>query len=80
MLMNKLITVHPLGGCPMGENAAEGVVNVKGEVFGYEGGLYVADGAIVPTALGVNPAFTIAALSEMIAEGITSGWSATAGG
>ena len=47
----------------MGDSAANGVVNHKGEVFGYPR-LYVADGAIVPEALGTNPAKTIAALAE----------------
>jgi cholesterol oxidase len=37
-----------------------------GQVFGYEG-LYVIDGAIVPTVVGSNPTATIAALSEMAA-------------
>jgi cholesterol oxidase len=64
-----LITPHPLGGCNMGPDAEDGVVNHKGEVFGYRR-LYVADGAIVPEALGVNPAKTIAALAERIAEHI----------
>jgi cholesterol oxidase len=41
-----------------------------GQVFGYAG-LYVADGSIVPSAVGANPTATIAALSEMIAERIT---------
>jgi len=57
------ITVHPLGGCPMADDRAQGVVDDAGKVHGYEG-LYVLDGSIVPTALGVNPSKTIAALAE----------------
>ncbi|HXB65253.1 MAG TPA: GMC family oxidoreductase [Solirubrobacteraceae bacterium] len=57
------ITVHPLGGCPMADDPARGVVDDGGKVHGYDG-LYVLDGSIVPTALGVNPSKTIAALAE----------------
>jgi cholesterol oxidase len=68
------ITVHALGGCILADSPTVGVTNAKkgqlGEVFGYKG-LYVADGSIVPTALGANPSATIAALAEMIAEDIT---------
>ncbi len=64
-----LITPHPLGGCNMGPSAATGVVDSKGEVFGHPK-LYVADGAIVPKAIGLNPSKTIAALAEHIAAGI----------
>ena len=66
-----LVTPHPLGGCRMGSSAATGVVDHRGEVFGYPK-LYVADGAIVPRAVGVNPSRTIAALAERIAELILS--------
>lgn len=65
-----VITVHPLGGCPMAEDAAEGVVNDRGLVFACESGtdvhdgLYVLDGSIVPRPLGVNPLLTISALAE----------------
>ena len=62
-----LITPHPLGGCNMADTAASGVVNDRGEVFGYKN-LFVADGAIIPHALGVNPSRTIGALAERIAE------------
>ena len=58
---------HNLGGCPMAEDAGEGVVDPNGAVFGYPG-LHVLDGAIVPAALGVNPSHTIAAVAERCIE------------
>jgi cholesterol oxidase len=66
-LGRNLITPHPLGGCNLGVDATRGVVDHRGRVFGYEN-LYVADGAIVPRAVGVNPSRTIAALAERIAK------------
>lgn len=67
------ITVHPLGGCALADSAEQGVVSAgtdRGRVFGYHG-LYVADGSVLPGAVGANPAATISAVSEWIAEGIT---------
>jgi cholesterol oxidase len=64
--MKDLITPHPLGGANMGTSAQTGVVDHRGEVFGYRN-LYVADGSIVPEAIGLNPSKTIAALAERIA-------------
>jgi cholesterol oxidase len=61
-----LITPHPLGGCNLGRTAADGVVGHNGEVFGHRN-LYVADGAIVPKAIGLNPSRTIGALAERVA-------------
>jgi len=66
-LARYLVTPHPLGGCGMSDTSARGVVNHKGEVFGYKN-LYVADAAIIPDALGVNPSRTIGALAERIAK------------
>jgi cholesterol oxidase len=42
------------------------VVGHNGEVFGHRN-LYVADGAIVPKAIGLNPSRTIGALAERVA-------------
>ncbi|RPI49366.1 MAG: GMC family oxidoreductase, partial [Acidobacteria bacterium] len=66
-----LVTPHPLGGCNMGVSEQTGVVDHAGEVFGYND-LFVADGAIVPKAIGLNPSKTIAALAEHIASTIVA--------
>jgi len=72
--LRKNVTVHPLGGCALSDSPDTGVtsadVTTFGQVHGYRN-LYVADGAILPGAVGANPTATIAALSEMVAEGIT---------
>lgn len=71
MLRESLVTVHPLGGCAMGDDGEHGVVDHRGRVFRGTGddvhdGLLVADGAIVPRPLAVNPLLTISALSERV--------------
>jgi cholesterol oxidase len=63
----RAITVHPLGGCPMGATDATGVVNDRGEVFGYPR-LHVVDGAVMPGPIGPNPSLTIAAFADRAAE------------
>jgi cholesterol oxidase len=67
----QVLTAHPLGGCPMGRNWEEGVVNEWGEVFRYPG-LYVADGSAMPGPVGPNPSLTIAAFADRVADGIIS--------
>jgi cholesterol oxidase len=65
------IIAHPLGGCAMGETVEQGVVAPDGRVFdptkgpaGVHDGLYVCDGAAIPSAVGVSPLLTITALAE----------------
>lgn len=60
----RFLIAHPLGGCPMADSREDGVVDEFGRVHGYEDGLRVLDGSIVPTSLGANPSKTIAALAE----------------
>lgn len=83
---DRMISVHPLGGCGMSDDPRSGVTNHKGQVYDtqYGGdidpntedfrvheGLYVSDGAIFPTAIACNPLLTISALAERAAQLIT---------
>lgn len=61
------LTVHPLGGCALGASPETGVVDHRGEVFGYPN-LFVVDGANFPRPIGRNPALTITALAERSAD------------
>jgi len=67
--LRRVITVHPLGGAPMGRDRDEGVVDSYGNVFGHPG-LHIADGSVMPGPTGPNPSFTIAALANRFADQI----------
>jgi cholesterol oxidase len=70
--LGHLITAHPLGGCPMGDDYLQGAVDPFGRVFAGDGsvytGLFVTDGSVIPSALGVNPLITISAMTERFVE------------
>jgi cholesterol oxidase len=63
----RIVTVHPLGGAPMGSTLDTGVCDAYGEVHGFPG-LYIADGAAMPGSVGPNPSLTIAALADRMSE------------
>jgi cholesterol oxidase len=71
-LFKRVITVHPLGGVPMGTGLETGVVDGWGEAFGYPG-LHVVDGSVMPGPVGPNPSLTIAAIAERAAAHIIEG-------
>ncbi|WP_203591307.1 GMC family oxidoreductase [Streptomyces sp. SID13031] len=58
-----VVTAHPLGSCRIGDDPSTSALNDHHELRGHQG-LFVTDGAAVPTALCVNPSLTIAALAE----------------
>ena len=73
ILGNNLMTVHPLGGCVMGEARGTGVVDHKCRVFdggagqdetAVHDGLYICDGSTLPRSVGVHPLMTITAVAE----------------
>lgn len=63
---------HPLGTARMASSLSEGVVDENAKVFGFDG-LYVSDGSIVPSSLGVNPQMTIMAFSHRLASHLLNG-------
>jgi choline dehydrogenase-like flavoprotein len=62
---------HPLGTARMGSDPATSVVGPDHEMHD-TAGLYVVDGAAVPTSLGVNPQITIMTLATRAAEKIAA--------
>ncbi len=68
-LLSRVVTVHALGGCPMGRDEREGVVDAHGRVFNYPG-LHIADGSVMPGPVGPNPSLTIAGLADRFADTI----------
>jgi cholesterol oxidase len=69
----RVVTVHPVGGAPMGRSPDEGVADQYGQVFGHPG-LSIADGSVLPGPVGPNPSLTIAAVADRSAEWMLDNW------
>lgn len=63
----ELMAFHPMGTCRMSADPRKGVVNESLETHDVKG-LYVVDGSVFPTSLGVNPQEGIMAFSLMAAD------------
>jgi choline dehydrogenase-like flavoprotein len=66
----RLEAFHPMGTARIAAKPAAGVCTPEGAVRGLDG-LYVADGSLFPTSVGVNPMMTIIAFSKRVAAGLT---------
>ena len=70
----EVVSVHPLGGCVMADDATSGVVNDTGEVFSSttgtdtHRGLHVLDGSVLSRPVDTNPSLTISAVTERAVE------------
>ncbi len=62
-VFNIPMTAHFLGGAPIGDSPASGVIDAYHRAYGHPG-LHVVDGAAVSANLGVNPSLTITAQAE----------------
>ena len=62
-----IFSAHQMGGCAMGGDPETSVVDTDLRVRGWDD-LYVIDGSVLPSSLGVNPSETIYALAHRAAE------------
>ncbi len=63
------VAFHPLGSARLGTDASRAVVAPSGETFDLPG-LFVADGSLFPTSIGVNSQLPIMAVATKIAWGL----------
>ena len=62
-LISAPFTAHFVGGCVIGSNAANGVIDPYNRVWNYPT-LHIVDGSTITANLGVNPSLTITAQAE----------------
>ncbi len=65
-------TGHPQGGNALSGDPGKGVVDSSFRVHGFEN-LFVCDASVFPSATTVNPQFTVMALADYAAQGMSDG-------
>ncbi|EGC28895.1 hypothetical protein DICPUDRAFT_159608 [Dictyostelium purpureum] len=64
-----VLSAHQMGSCRMGSNRSNSVVNENGESWDVKR-LFIADGSVLPSSVGINPMITIYSVSHIIANQI----------
>ncbi len=67
----RLEAFHPMGTARIAADPSQGACDIRGAVHGTED-LYVADGSLFPTSVGVNPMMTIIAFAKQVARGVAA--------
>jgi choline dehydrogenase-like flavoprotein len=62
--LHTLFSAHQMGGCPMGEDPRRSVVDSRGRHHELEN-LWIADGSVFPTSVGINPQLSVYALARL---------------
>ncbi len=72
--VNKTVfaSAHPQGGCGIGDENA--VCDNRGRLRGYKN-IYIADASLFPTSSHVNPALTVMALADVVADAVIGDFS-----
>jgi choline dehydrogenase-like flavoprotein len=70
-LRHSIFTAHQMGGCAMGPDPATSVVD--GDLRHHDlDNLFVVDGSVLPTSLGVNPSETVYGLAHRARDAVAS--------
>ena len=72
VLRTRVVSAHVMGGCAMGSDESNSVVNADGRHHRFEN-LSVSDGSLFPTSLGANPQLTIYGLVARQASRLAAG-------
>lgn len=67
----RLEAFHPMGTARIGVDERDGACAPDGSLHGTRD-LYVADGSLFPTSVGVNPMMTIIGFAKQVARGIAA--------
>ncbi len=64
-----VFSAHEMSSCRMASNSEDGPTSPTGELYECDN-LFIADGSVLPTSLGINPMMTIESFSHMISKNV----------